>query len=125
MKPYPDAQAIEDKIAELKELDDPDLLAVLFGLYLDSVDEKKKLISDYSRQNNLELLTSLIHSFKTTCGNLGSLRLFGQLSEFENELRRQLEQGQKPDQFDLPEKVFILLREIDEFSEYLKTIRSK
>jgi HPt (histidine-containing phosphotransfer) domain-containing protein len=87
---YADKDAIEAKFRELDEID-PDLVLELLHLYFDMIEGKKAQLLAALHENKFDIIHSISHSLKSTCGNLGSQILFTKLLELEKQTKNNID----------------------------------
>lgn len=113
---YPDKEAIEEKLTELEDIGDPDLVMELFRLYFEVIEGKKTELLVALKENKFDKIYSLAHSLKSTCGNLGSQILFKKLVDLEQKTKNNTDLSALA-QIDLSLKDVIT--EIDKFSAFI------
>jgi HPt (histidine-containing phosphotransfer) domain-containing protein len=119
---YPDKDAIEEKIKELEEIGDPDLVLELFRLYFEIIEERKSQMSLALKENKFDKIYFIAHSLKSTCGNLGSQILFQKLVLLEQKTKNNPEVSENSK---IAELLNDVLAEIDKFSAFIAEKRQE
>lgn len=114
---YPDKDAIEEKLRELEEIGDPDLVLELFRLYFEIIDDRKYQMNLALKENKFDKIYFIAHSLKSTCGNLGSQILFQKLVLLEQKTKNNPDISESSK---IAELLNDVLLEIDKFSAFIK-----
>jgi HPt (histidine-containing phosphotransfer) domain-containing protein len=117
---YPDKDAVEEKLKELEEIGDPDLVADLFRLYFEAIEDKKNQLKVALVEGKFDKIYAVAHALKSTCGNLGSQILFKKLVGLELITKGNTDLNTVPQVKAVLDDV---LNEIDQFSAFINEKR--